>query len=175
MLESLTTERLVLRPVDAGDRPFYVSLYGDPVVMRHIGLGVQSAQDATRMMLAKAGTTALYGFGNWTVCLRDGTAIGEFGFFDAGRGAAFDLGDAVEAGWSFLPQWWGQGYGSEAVAAAHAWFDATHAGGESFVLISAGNAASLRVAQKTGYGAGAVVDYQGVANHLLRRAALSTA
>ena len=176
MLESLNTERLLLRPVDIGDADFMARLYGNADVMAHIGMGVQTPAEARRMLFAKAGTYALLGLGNWTVCtLDDGVAIGEFGFFDAGRGSELGVVNALEAGWSFLPRAWGCGLATEACRAAHDWFDRHFAGRESFVLISPANEASLQVARNCGYGTGEPVEYQGRANQLLRRAVLSTA
>lgn len=175
MLDHLKTTRLHLRPVRAGDAAFLAQLFGDAQVMAHIGSGVLDPDAAHEMLVLKAGAFALYGYGNWTVCLRDtGAPIGEFGFFDARRAARFGLDGAVEAGWSFLPEQWGQGYATEAVAAAHRWFDGHFAGRDSFVIIAKDNPASLRVAEKCGYGDGRAVDHEGVENHVMRRAALLT-
>ena len=45
----------------------------------------------------------------------------------------------------------GQGYGPEAVMAAHGWFDAQACGGHSVAMIELGHVASFRVAERLGY------------------------
>ena len=46
---------------------------------------------------------------------------------------------------------WGQGYAGEAMAAALAWFARERGGGRTVCMITRGNAASERLAERLGY------------------------
>jgi RimJ/RimL family protein N-acetyltransferase len=54
-------------------------------------------------------------------------------------------------GWIIAPQAHGQGYATEAVLAALAWADEALGKREIVAIISHGNAASIRVAEKGGF------------------------
>ncbi|MEU6931887.1 GNAT family N-acetyltransferase [Streptomyces sp. NPDC046374] len=104
---SLRTERLVLRPVKARDLPAVTRLWTDPEVRRHLGGPVIDS----------------------VVRIRQRRIVGASGFHAVERaadGAVLGL-VTVEAGardgetevsYQFLPEYWGQGYAREAVAAA---------------------------------------------------------
>jgi len=150
MIETLRTERLVMREVRATDRAAWIRLTGDRAVWRYIAPEPLDAGQAWEKLLVKAGTYALTGLGNWVVCLPSGEVVGEFGFFNAFRGIEGTDG-MIEAGWSYFPEHWGQGYASEAGRAAHVWFDRAFAGTGTFAIINAQNVASLGVAKNCGY------------------------
>ena len=58
-----------------------------------------------------------------------------------------------EAGWALATWAQGNGYATEALAAALAWLDAQQRFERSVCLIAPTNVASIRVAEKAGYGA----------------------
>ena len=69
---------------------------------------------------------SLLGYGYWAVERReDGAMIGQIGFADFKRDMAPGIEDLPEMGWMFAREASGQGYATEAAAAALAWADAT--------------------------------------------------
>jgi Acetyltransferase (GNAT) domain len=74
-------------------------------------------------------------------------AIG--GFAQQDRGIP-DLVGYPECGWTFVPDVWGRGIASEAVAAMVNWSDSA-LGAETRCLINRGNAPSIKVATRNGY------------------------
>jgi ribosomal-protein-alanine N-acetyltransferase len=105
----LTTERLVLRPMEAGDAPGLFAILGDPDAMAFWDraalprLATMEAQMADELAAMAAG-----GFVYWTV-LKDGDAIG-----------SIDLNvDGLDAwtGFAFRRDRWGQGFAREALIA----------------------------------------------------------
>lgn len=169
MLETLTTDRLILRPFVADDLDFMAELMGDPAVMAMIGDGPLTRQEAWHKLLLRGGSWQMQGLGSWKICLRNGTAIGEVGFFDALRDPAYGVENTVEAGWSLLPAHWRKGYGREALEAAHAWYDA-HAGRLPLIaIIREGHVASFNLARSVGYDHFRDVTYGGRPNQILKR------
>jgi prepilin-type processing-associated H-X9-DG protein len=75
------------------------------------------------------------------------------GFADFKRDITVDIDGVREAGWVLSPDIHGKGYATEAMTAALAWLDGHVAAPTSCCLIAPGNAASIRVAEKLGYGA----------------------
>jgi RimJ/RimL family protein N-acetyltransferase len=61
------------------------------------------------------------------------------------------MDDVPEAGWIVAEPHWGKGYALEAVRAALAWFDETHANARTVCMIEEGNQASQAVAGKVGF------------------------
>ena len=149
---TVETERLLLRPWRAADDlPPFAALNGDPEVMKWI---------APNRPLASAESAALleriedhwreHGFGLWAVEPRSGGApcIGFAGL--AIPSFLPEVLPAVEVGWRLDRAWWGRGLATEAARAAVAHgFDAL--GLRSVIaIVDAGNARSLRVAEKLG-------------------------
>jgi RimJ/RimL family protein N-acetyltransferase len=67
------------------------------------------------------------------------------------RGHVRPEGGETELGYMFLPQAWGQGYATEAGAAALDWFTGTRPGEPVVLSTQTENAASLRIAAKLGF------------------------
>jgi len=140
-----------MREVKASDRMEWIRLTGDERVWRFIAPEPLTPDQAWEKLLVKAGTYPLTGLGNWAVC--DKTSqhlLGEFGFFEAHRGID-GTENMIEAGWSYFPEFWGQGFATEASRAAHDWFDSHFPNKDTFAIINAQNTGSLRVAQRSGY------------------------
>ena len=149
---ALTTERLTLTtPVSRTSRTA-PRIWGDPEVVRYIGGKPISRTDAWVRMQRQAGTWVLFGYGGWTVRERGtGRFVGEIGFGNYRREITPSFGDAPEAGWVLAPWAHGQGFASEAVAAAHAWGDTRFVGARTVCMIDPRNDPSLRVAARAGY------------------------
>lgn len=148
---TLTTDRLILRPLEEGDFPHAAAMWGDEDVVRFIGGVARSPQEVWFASLRGRAMWDVKGFGYWSVVDREtGTFLGEAGFADFKRGMEPDLSQWPEAGWAFGRASWGRGIASETLAAMHAWLDANRPG-QSVCIIDEGNHASRRVAEKSGY------------------------
>jgi RimJ/RimL family protein N-acetyltransferase len=142
----LSTERLLLRPMNSDDLDDLCRLYADPEVMRYLGAGrpLNPRQAADRLERALAHWQK-YGFGMWTVCARiDGRFLGRCGY-----GNLHDYPD-MELAWSLHRFAWGQGYGTEVARAViqHA-FDVTKVP-RLLAVARPGNIASLNLMRKLG-------------------------
>jgi RimJ/RimL family protein N-acetyltransferase len=150
-IPTLSTERLILRASRQDDFAGMCALWSHPEVIRYI-TGTPSTPDVTwARLLRRAGHWQMLGWGGWTVELRaSGEFVGEVGFGDYKRDITPALGSRPEAGWLLLPQFHGQGLGTEAVLAAHIWADA-HFNQPTVCLIDPPNHASIRLAKRAGY------------------------
>ncbi len=147
----LETERLILRGMGREDFPDFAALWADEAVARQVGVLARDMAGSWASFLTNIGHWRILGFGQWAVTDRaTGAFIGQTGMFRAhrGYGAAFD--DWPEAGWVLAAVAQGQGLGTEAVRAAHGWFDRV-IGGPVVAMISDDNAASRKVAAGLGY------------------------
>lgn len=153
MIPTIETNRLILRGFAASDYEPFAKIWADPVVTRHIGVPARDRAQSWSSLLNIAGNWMLLGYGQWAIADRNsGDFLGQTGFFKAmrGHGATFD--EHPEAGWVLAREALGKGYGSEAVGAAHDWFD-QHIGGPTVAQISPENAASQALAARFGYNA----------------------
>jgi RimJ/RimL family protein N-acetyltransferase len=129
----IETERLVLR----GHTPEHfedgLALWSDPEVTRFIGHW-----------------TAL-GYGFWAIEEKaSGRFVGEAGFADFHRDITPSLTGMPEMGWALCPWAHRKGYATEAVRAAVQWGE-RHFDSAICCIISPGNSASIRVAEKAGF------------------------
>ena len=116
------------------------------------------------------GWWSFLGFGYWAVEERgSGAFVGDLGFMDALRDIEPSIVGLPEAGWVFAPKFHGRGYASEALDAALAWVDATHAAPRTAALIAAENAPSLALAKKFGYAEATTIDFAGVTTGVFYR------
>ena len=149
----LETGRLVLRETRAEDFEACAALWGDERVTRHIGGTPSTPSEAWARMLRFPGLWALLGYGYWTLVDKaDDRFCGQAGFADFKRDLSVDIAGTPEAGWVLSAHVHGAGYATEAMTAALAWLDAHVDAPQSCCLIDPDNAASLRVAEKLGYG-----------------------
>ncbi|RDI23755.1 GNAT family N-acetyltransferase [Lentzea flaviverrucosa] len=129
----ITTERLVLRESEAGDREAFVELFSSPEVGTYVG-GAEPRDEVERTMPEVPGRRT----GFFVVAL-DGAMIGMITFDDA------------QLGYMFLPEAWGKGYAFEACAAALAWFAAALPGEQVVSDCQVANEASMRLLAKLGF------------------------
>ena len=109
----ILTERLVLRPYEAGDlEQLHAVLYSDVNAMRLLGGPRDLA--GTRFALERSMTQQeLTGFSFWPVIEREsGLLIGEAGLFPLSP-----EGPDVALGYALGARWWGRGYATEAARA----------------------------------------------------------
>jgi RimJ/RimL family protein N-acetyltransferase len=166
----LRTERLKLRPFQAGDADAQAAMMGDAEVMRHLGGHPLAREDSWRKLLCGHALWSLLGFGYWAVERRaDGAMIGQVGFADFQRDMAPGIGGLPEMGWLFAREAAGQGYATEAATAGLTWIDAALSPPETVAIIDADNAASIRVAEKCGFAERESALYRGESILLFRR------
>lgn len=139
----LHTERLILREHRREDFDAFAAHCADPVSAAHLGLA--DRQTAWRIFCTQAGLWLIHGAGWWAV---EEKATGRL----VGNVGAFFREDAtvMELGWNTYRACWGQGFATEAAAAAlHHAFE-TRREPKVRALIAAANESSLRVARRLG-------------------------
>ncbi|WP_199154496.1 GNAT family N-acetyltransferase [Chromobacterium sp. ASV23] len=146
---AVLSERLCLEPLQAEHATALFPLFQHPRIYDWISIrqpaSVEALAKAWRDLPFKAaGEPDEYGFG-WAVRrLEDGAWLGKM---DADVRAD---GIASNVGYWFAPDYWGQGYASEAVAAL-ARHLALHGVYEQRATVTVGNEASLRVLARAGF------------------------
>jgi len=155
----IETERLRLRPPRTEDQAAVAELIGDPDVMRFIGNGeTGDADDAAAQIESMQRGWSEDGFGRFIVVRKeDGAAIGRVGplawdprLWRSGIRAEIGNEAEIELGWTLLRSAWGQGYATEAAAAARDWILREIRPRRLISLIHPENERSLRVASKLG-------------------------
>lgn len=144
----LTTDRLGLRELHAGDAAFILRLVNEPSWLRFIGdRGIRNL-DHARAYLAN-GPVAMYrrcGFGLWLMELKTtGAPIGICGLIRR------DTLPDVDLGFALLPEYWGQGYAHEAAAATIAYAKNTLALARLVAITAPDNHASQALLKKLGF------------------------
>jgi RimJ/RimL family protein N-acetyltransferase len=170
----IETARLRLREIHEKDLEFQGAMLRDPEVVRHLGGTLHSREDTWRRMMAARGAWEMFGYGYWTAERRDdGAYLGTVGFADYKRDMTPSIEGLPEMGWIFAPHAQGQGYAREAVAAGIKWADEALGRRELVAIISHGNDASTRLAEKCGFSVCEEAVYNGEPILLLRRPAPS--
>ena len=149
LVPSLATERLVLRATRIDDWESYAAMWADPRVTEFIGGEPRPRDVAWTKFCQGAGFWPLLGYGYWSIIDRDDNYVGVGGFVRHERGMT-ELGTHPECGWTFAPDSWGRGVAGEAISAMVGWADAALRV-ETRCLISNGNIASIKVAERNGY------------------------
>lgn len=118
----------------------------DPEVMRYIGDGqVHDHGQSWRWIAMYIGHWALRGYGQWALERReDGASVGRAGLWNPPGWPG------LEVGWTLARSAWGQGYATEAGAAAIEWAWTTLDTPKLISIIQPGNGRSIRVAERLG-------------------------
>ena len=144
MIPRLQTERLTLREWRADDFETLAEFFSDPETMRFIG-GVMERTDAWRSLAVSLGHWMLRGYGTWAVeRTSDRALLGRVGLIHP------EGWPQVELGWTLGRPFWGQGYASEAAAAALDYAFLTQKLDRMISLIDTDNTASQAVAVRIG-------------------------
>jgi RimJ/RimL family protein N-acetyltransferase len=148
----IETERLILRGHRLGDFDALAAIWGNPDVARFIGGKPSTPEESWARLLRYSGHWELLGFGFWAVELKENARfVGDVGFANWRRDITPSLDGLPEGGWVFSPEVSGRGVATEAVRAALGWIDQDLAVKATARIVSTENAASLRVAERTGY------------------------
>ena len=114
----IETGRLILRAWAPGDLAEFIRITNTPGVMRHLG-GVQGPEIYRAFHDRILACQRQHGFCFWIAQRReDGAMLGMCGFK---RGTVDPLMGAMEIGWRFRQEIWGQGYAREAALACLDW------------------------------------------------------
>jgi [ribosomal protein S5]-alanine N-acetyltransferase len=148
----LSTERLVLRPVTAGDHAALLAHWTQPDVRRFLFDGAAlSAAEVAETIEESLGDFAARGFGVWLIEL--GSAAGL-----VGTTGLRPLGDTgLEIFYSLAPGAWGHGYATEAARAVVEYGLGPLGLPEVLAEVDEGNAASVAVVRRLGMTPYAVV------------------
>jgi RimJ/RimL family protein N-acetyltransferase len=145
-MQTLKTERLLLRMIREEDFEEYAALVADPEVARHLGEGKPLPRaDAWRQMAFVLGHWQLRGYGLWAVEeAATGRLVGRVGFLDPEGWPGFELA------WTLAREFWGRGYATEAARRALAYAFEELGRDHVISLIRPANAPSVRVAERLG-------------------------
>jgi len=167
---TLETARLTLRPFRESDLDAQAAMLGDPETVRFLGGTPWAREDAWRKTLCGPGLWALLGYGYWALERKqEGRCIGQIGFADFKRAIEPGIEGLPEIGWIVAGDVAGQGYASEAAAAALGWADNILDAPELVAIIDPANAASIRIAEKSGFDGREQAVYRGEPILIFRR------
>lgn len=144
---TLETERLILRGWRAADVEPYAALLADPATARFITRKGRPSSAAAAWAEAAffIGHWQLLGFGMFVIQARDGGAfLGRAGLLQP------EGWPGLELAWALAPGARGQGYATEAAAAAAAWAFRTLGADRLISVIHPDNGASQLVAMRLG-------------------------
>ncbi len=150
MLSELETPRLRFRAIGPDDVDRLLDLDSDPEVMRYIGSGdTRTREQAAAAILAFESVWEEKSYGLFAVELLGSNQL--IGFTGLAEPAFLpEIMPAVEVGWRFTRQSWGNGYATEAARAVLD-FGLVELGISEIVSIhQVGNDASARIMQKLG-------------------------
>jgi RimJ/RimL family protein N-acetyltransferase len=140
---ALTTDRLTLRPMTAGDFPAYAAFLASGRA-RHMG-GPFAIREAWGMFCHDAGQWALFGHGALMLERNDGAGTaGQVGI------SAGPLFHETELGWFLYAGHEGRGFAAEAAARLRDWAFDTLGLSTLVSYIDPANAPSVRVAERLG-------------------------
>ncbi|MFK7762745.1 MAG: GNAT family N-acetyltransferase [Roseobacter sp.] len=150
-IPTINTHRLTLRGMRAEDFNRFAEIWATPEVVAYITGTPWARSKAWAAFLRHAGHWQITGFGQWAIMEHRAPEIsGHVGFFYAKRDLGPDFDDFPEAGWVLAPEAHRQGFGLEAVQAAHDWFDRVIVG-RLVCLIDPRHTRSISIAQAMGY------------------------
>ncbi len=147
VLNILETDRLRLRQLATDDAAFIIELLNQPSFLRFIGdRGVRSGRDAERYISqGPMRSYERFGFGLWMVEGKENhLPIGICGLIKR------DELDDVDIGYAFLPQFWAQGFATEAARAVMAYGREVLKLKRIMAIVSPDNERSIKMLEKIG-------------------------
>ena len=154
----LQTDRLILRPFEAGDLKPFSHINADPEVMRFFP-APQTSEETAQMLARWADKQTRYGYGFAAVETRhDKQLIGMAGLSRLEDGVP--IAPCSEIGWRLTPSAWHKGYATEAARAWLAYGFDTLGLSEIFSFTPRLNLASQRVMQRIGMQHAQALDFE---------------
>lgn len=152
----IETDRLILRSPLDGDLDAFAAMSADPEVMRHFPALLD--RDECQAMFDRINARiAARGYGFWALERKaDGVFLGLTGIQDYKPEMPLT---GIEAGWRLARHAWGQGYASEAAAAAVAFAFETLDAPQVSAITSTGNLPSQAVMRRIGMTARPELDF----------------
>jgi [ribosomal protein S5]-alanine N-acetyltransferase len=141
----LATERLRFETWQPDDLDVLYDLHADPRVQIAYAPGPHKwTRDGIKIRLAGyMGEQQNHGFTKWKLSLPDGTFIGRAGWSPWEE-------NEIEIGYAIKPEFWNNGYASEAAQALMAWAQTHHSHKTLVGFALPNNEASLRILEKLG-------------------------
>lgn len=137
-METIETERLVLRQFNQRDAADLFEYLHEPVASCFLSLALSDIEDAERDALERSTHDR-----SIAVCLRtSGMLIGDL--------FAEPEGDTVSVGWNFNPGFGGRGYAYEAAAALFSYLFSERAARRLYAYVEDTNPSSQRLCEKLG-------------------------
>ena len=155
------TTRIEHRAFTPDDAEVFFRLNSHPEVMRYTGEPPLESVEGARQAIISYPDFETVGYGRWACVLRESGAV--IGF--CGLKYLPEL-DAVDVGFRFFPEYWGQGLGTEVCGASIDFgFDTLKL--DSIIgLVLPENSASIRVLEKCGMHQNGSVEFDG--DHALK-------
>jgi RimJ/RimL family protein N-acetyltransferase len=147
-VSAIETARLVLREFTADDAAFVLRLVNEPSFLRYIGdRGVRNLEDARRYIAdGPVAGYARHGHGLMRVDRRsDGAVVGMCGILKR------DTLPDPDIGFSFLPEYWSQGYALESAQAVMRHAREALGLGRIVAITTRDNGSSIRLLGKLGF------------------------
>jgi RimJ/RimL family protein N-acetyltransferase len=144
----IETARLALREFTEGDAAFVLRLVNEPSFLRYIGdRGVRSLEDARRYIAdGPVAGYARHGHGLMRVDRKsDGAVVGMCGILKR------DTLPDPDLGFSFLPEYWSQGYALESAQAVMRLAREALGLGRVVAITTRDNGRSIRLLEKLGF------------------------
>jgi len=143
LIPVLETERLILRAFCDDDLAAWAAVMGDPDVARYVAPAPMTREESWRSMAGSLGHWLLRGYGTWAVERKsDGAMMGRVGMINP------EGWPGLEIGWTLGKRYWGQGYATEAAAAAMRYAFLTQPVPKLISCIDPENVASQAVARR---------------------------
>ena len=150
------TKRLEHRAFTVNDAEAFFALNSHPDVMRFTGEPRLQSLDEARAAIANYPDFDTVGYGRWACVLKENLSV--IGF--CGLKYLHELDD-VDVGFRFLPQYWGQGFATEACSASITFGFEILKLQRIIGLVLPENVASIRVLEKVGMRRDGNITYEG--------------
>ena len=159
------TAHLTLRELSLTDGPALSAILADPEVMRYSVRGVMSPHATDEFIQWCVESYAHSGFGPWALVDNASGALAGFCGLNQER---VDGADEIELGYRLAPQFWGRGLATEAVHATLEHGFGALGLASIIAIVQPGNAASVRVIQKSGFNSFVYSQYHRLAVRIYR-------